>query len=482
MEILAKLVEALTKEEARFYKLYAQRYQTDEPRKDILLFDFYRQKISEEEIIKKMYPSGDKNAFYRIKNRLATDIFKCLVLEYFFIKDSLLPVNYYALAKLFFLRNEYILSHYLLKKAEKAALSAEDFEVLDIIYTLFIKLSHDVVIINPEIFIGKRKENYRRLQLYREIDDVLAAVDYRLKISQNYEAPQDNKLSIELLQKTVQDLSESAEVRISIKLRLKLFSALSKILLQKHDFPALEAYLLETLYQFEQEHLFKENNHEDKLKMLNFLINSLFMNGKYEESLRFTEIFGKEIEAFDKLHYDKFIFFYYNSLVINYSRLNPQKAIEILESLKENVALKQQPFYQNFIYLNLSVLYFDAKNFKKSIKELTQLYLHDSYKDMAAELKCKIAIAELIIRYQLQDEDIFLKRIEQVQKDYAKQIETQFRDREFLRLLTQLGRFRGERNKKEELKAAAQGFMKNTQASDAEIIKYNQWLQSLYPV
>lgn len=477
MDILPRLIEALSKEEVRFYKLYAQRYQTEEPRKDLLLFDLLRQKLDDESILTRVYPDGDRNAFYRLKNRLMTDLFKSLVLEYFFVKDTLLPVNYYALAKLFFTKNEYQLAHYLLKKAEKAALASEDFEALDLIYSLFIKLSHDIVNINPVTFIKKRQENAQQLRMLREIDDTLAAVDYRLKITQNYDATQNS--NIELLQKTVNEFSQNLELQKSARLRIKLYSAISKILLQNHDFPTLEAYIKDQYQLFEAEQVFRENTHEEKLKMLNFLINSLFKNEKYEESLYYNEIFGREIENYNRIHYDKYIFFYYNSLVINYSRLDSKKAIEILENLKESNTLKHHPFYLNFIYLNLAVLWFDNGNYKKSIKELTQLYIHESYHDMATDLKFKIAVAELIIRFEAQEDDVFMRRYEQIRREFAGSIAISSREHKFLNLLFYLARSQYEKQKPADLKAHIEEFMNTTEASDSEIIFYNDWLENV---
>ena len=40
-----------------------------------------------------------------------------------------------------------------------------------------------------------------------------------------------------------------------------------------------------------------------------------------------------------------FLFFYYNSLVINYSVLDKEKAIHILEEAKQNEHIKQLPTY-----------------------------------------------------------------------------------------------------------------------------------------
>jgi len=54
---------------------------------------------------------------------------------------------------------------------------------------------------DPKMFIEKRKINLEKLERIREIDQVLAAVSYQLKISQNYSS--EGKSFITMLEKMV---------------------------------------------------------------------------------------------------------------------------------------------------------------------------------------------------------------------------------------------------------------------------------------
>ncbi|MDB4655472.1 hypothetical protein OAE48_01355, partial [Flavobacteriales bacterium] len=132
-----------------------------------------------------------------------------------------------------------------------------NLELLDLIYTEFIRLSQEMLNINPETYIFKRQENESKLKSIRQIDDVLATVKYKLKITQNF-SPVDNPV-VDMLQETVQKLTDSLELKGSSSLRFKIYQAASQILLSQHDFPNLEDYLRTTYSDFENEKLF--NNH-----------------------------------------------------------------------------------------------------------------------------------------------------------------------------------------------------------------------------
>src|SRR5689334_16882601 len=86
--------------------------------------------------------------------------------------------------------------------------------------------------------------------------------------------------------------------------------------------------------------------------------------------------------------------------------------------MKENEKICANNFYELFIYLNLAVVYFDKKDFHQSIRNLHKIYLLDGYKNADASLQFKIAIADLIVRYELHDADTLEYKLKQVKKDF----------------------------------------------------------------
>ncbi len=481
MDTLNQMVLGLNKEEIRFYKIYSSRVNSNQPRKDIELFDIIKKEqesFDEDAACQKLYPDGNKNPYYRLKNRLKSDLSRCLMLQHFDDEDVTQAINLYNLARHYMSRNLHSLAEHFLGKAEKRALAIENLELLDLVYTEYIRLSQEMLNINPETYILKRQENESRLKSLRQIDDILATVKYKLKITQNF-SPVDNPV-VDMLQETVQQLTDSKELKGSSALRFKIYQAVSQILLQQHDYQNLEDYLRVTFSDFENEKLFSKTNHQTKLQMLTLMVNALFKNDKSEESLEWAEKLKAGMEEFDHLHYDRFLFFYYNSLVINYSKVDMGKAISILHDLEHNEKLKKTPFYIVFVYLNLSIFHFDLGDYRESIKRLNQLYHHERFVNTAESLKFRIAILEILIRLELGDTDFLEYRMKQILKVFKEQIENQENVREsmLLNLISDMF-LKGKSLRSDEMKDRIKLFVKTTspRSEDAELVNYNGWLE-----
>ena len=195
-----------------------------------MLFNYIRKSgeaYNESYIFKKLYSNQDKNSFYRLKNRLQEDLGYNLSLLHFNKHESNNLFLLISLHNIFINRNQPTLASYYLKKAEKKAIQSENFEMLDIIYASFVKLSSDLPDINPESYIERRKSNAEKLNKIRETDQTLAAVTYRLKLSQNY-GKRDTGL-LKLLDNTIKEFAKNEEIRSSRTFQLRVFKAVSPV-------------------------------------------------------------------------------------------------------------------------------------------------------------------------------------------------------------------------------------------------------------
>jgi len=131
--------------------------------------------------------------------------------------------------------------------------------------------------------------------------------------------------------------------------------------------------------------------------------------------------------------------------------------------------------------MNLSILWFEKKDFHTSVKFLNKLYLHPEFKNADSGLKFKIAIAELIIRFELLDFDFLEVKIKQVKRQF-KTVLSDFansREKEFLSILGKMiGSPQLKSNKK--LVSIIQKFTSSKEdvLDDTEVINYSSWLSS----
>jgi len=476
---LYDVLENLSKEESRNLTIFLNRTNAHSDRKDVALFDYIRKNkdhIDEQQILSKLYNNSiDKNSFYRLKNRLLTEVNKSLLLLHFGKNEYINTLNVITLSKVFIEKSNYTIAFEYLIQAEQKATKNEFFDLLDLIYSDLIKLSYESVEFNPIEFIEKRKKNHKSLHVLQEIDDLLAALMYRIKISQNYST--HNYQFTDVLQKTINEFIDNDEVKKSPTLQFKIYHSISRILLQHRDYVSLEDYLKLTYSDFIKRGLFNKSNHDSKLQMLTYLVNSLFKNNKIEESLEATNNLYAAMSEFDNFLYNKYLFYYYNSLVINYQVSDKQKAIEVLLEAKTKTEIQQLPFYTIFIYLNLAVLYFDTSDFKNARKNLAKLKLSDHFKSMDNVFRLKVNVFELLTFYELGDIDLFDYQLNIIQKDFKDVLnkDDYKREKQFVEIVSKMDKLSAD-----ELKQKINSFYELTPENtltDNDIINYNEWLK-----
>lgn len=484
MKYLEQIIQSLTKEESRNYKLFINRTNESGERKDAQLFDLFKKMGpdgDEDEVFEKLYGKGDKNVYYRLKNRVWEDINLSLLIHNFNSGDVNYIFNQVLLSRIFQQKQQHKIALHYLHRAEKKATAIESYELLDLIYNELIKLSHEILEINPEEYINRRKENRVKLNHLQEIDDILAVLIYNVKTSQTFSG--GNEQINKMLERTINSFAQSKEVKNSTQLRFRIYHSLSRILLQQQDYESLETYLLKTYNEFNQEKLFNKNNHDTKLQMLTYITNALYKNGKIEQSLEYAGRLREAMSEFNGMLEDKYLFFYYNSLVNNYGRSNTAKAIEILNEAKEKDVIKKHPVYIGFVYLNLAVSYYAFGDVRSALKNLVKLYMHDSFKTLDESFRLKIAVAELIVRYQLKDVEFITKKINQVRKEFAGLLkEKNFqKDDSLLEIIQLMLKSDKPRTDKELLQRVAK-FRKTFAPgkAESEIIDYNEWLDSVF--
>jgi len=213
MQILQSIIQSLSKEELRYFKIYISRLNYGEDRKDIALFEMFKEKaesLDEDEAARLLYGGKDKNAYYRLKNRLLQELNKSLMLQHIEEEDSKIQF-FYALYKLFDTKKNKEAAAYYLKQMEKIATEQKNHQWLDILYSEAINFSLKDTDINPLEYIKKRAANYEVLNRLREMDQVLAAISYQLKISQNYSSKKNDIFL--LLEQMIKKYSDDSNLK-----------------------------------------------------------------------------------------------------------------------------------------------------------------------------------------------------------------------------------------------------------------------------
>lgn len=400
---LHEILTYLTKDDLRSYKIFATRTQDNDDRKDIQLIDHVRKGYSEESFIKKHYGSN-RNAYYRLKNKLIEDIAKSLTIQYWSKNSMIEFFNHLLISQVFLMKDEHKFAWQYMKKALKVAEKEDDPQMKDFVLTEMIKHSSKLNNIDLINLIEQRQKNRKILFKTHQIDDIIAVLENRIKTTQNL-IKKDESLQ-EWVNDFISQIKDIDEEIINSKtLRLKLTKVLMKALSQEQNYQVLESYLKDAIHYLEESKFFTKNNHQEYIELVIYLLNTLSYNNKLEESLELNKKLKTLLEAYDRKFYKKYAFFYYNNLVNIYSQLNPKKGLEIISEFIEAESPNPESKEMYFVLIQQLLLYYKTNQLKDSLKQVSKIKIHNHHQVMNLEFQFNLFISELILKHELKDYD-----------------------------------------------------------------------------
>ena len=471
--VLNSIIQSLSKQEIRFFKLFIKR--TDyKKRKDVDLFDFMKKKggdLKIKDALKKL--DTNTNNYHQIKNRLYHELNNSMVWQHIWKDNQSKSFSYVLLARVYKDKGELELAFHYLKYAEKEAKDSELYEILSIVYTETIQLSHELISIDVDKYIALKRENILILSEIDEVDLLLAKVMYDIKTKQNF-GRTDLSLS-KLIKSKYSKISKDKKLVNSSRFKMRLFKMYSRLLLQDRDYKLLEKFLIESYKEFKKDKLFDRSNHNEKLTLLTYLTNCLCKNKKHKESLKYAELLLISMKEYDSFLHDKYLFFYYNILVSNYAKTDKDKALDYLNKASNNEVIKKLPSYISFIYLNKSLIYFHEDNFIDAQKNMSRLILQEDFLLLDKAFQLKVLIADVIIRFKNGQHNI-IDKIKDIRRNHKQLLldEEYVRDSEMINIISK----KINDEDIEDDKKRILSYMSDYDSEDLDIISYNLWLRN----
>lgn len=474
--MLSELIGSLSKEEVRHFKLLSKAVLKKGERLDVELFDHLRKGKKETKVssFEERYYNGNINAFYRLKNRLSRQVSKTLL--HLHHADDLHHevLECIKLGRVFYKREEYGLCEFYLKKAEKKAIKLDDYDYLNIIYREMISLSFEIESLNPEQLIEKQKRTYEKQIKVKELNNVVAIVKHQLRRTQNLK---NDSITIDtLLRDTIDRYANDKNLLESYQFQYSIYQIISQFLLSQQNWSELFSFVNERYNSFEENGYFDKNNHESKLQMLTYLVNAAFKKGDLNVSLAKTEELYDEMLKYEKVYYHKYLFFYYQALVLSYSETNPIKAIRVLNEIKDDKEFISNPYYVQFVLLNLSLLYLAQHQPNKALESIQSLLSSASYKTFDDGLKIHLQMLQMVILYECEQYDSLLIQLKKHINENDKRKE--FR---WMKVLFRITR-RDEYELSESLAMEVQSLIKLLNLNKGELSElydFNRWINEI---
>jgi len=468
---LDTIVQSLSKEEVRFFKLFLNR--TDNKnRKDVDLFDYMKKKkgdFTTKDVLKKL--ETNPNNYYQIKNRLYHELNNSMVWQHIWKDNQSKSFSFVLLSRVYKNKGELELAFHYLKKAENEAIDSELYEVLSIIYSEIIKISHELLSIDVDYYIELKRNNIKILSEIDEMDLLLAKIMYDIRTKQNF-GKSDISL-VKLIKTKYGKISKEKNLVSSTRFRIRLFKMYSRLLLQERDYQSLEKFLIESNNEFGKDKLFNRSNHNEKLTLLTYLTNCLYKTKKYKQSLKYSEQLLISMKEYDSFLYDKYLFYYYNMLVLNYAKTDKKKALDYLNKASKSEAIKRLPSYNAFIYLNRSLIYYYEDNYKESQKNIARLIMQEDFLLLDKSFQLKILVTELMIRILISNKNLDNK-FKDIKKNYKSLLEEENHLREKIMIGLLSKKINNEDIEGDQEKLLS--YMSDYDSEDIDIISYNSWL------
>lgn len=479
MQILHQIVHTMNKEEIRAFKLFIDRIQTSDDRKVTQLFDLIKKSddlLTNETILQKLPKIGNLNSLYQLKNRLRKYIDHSQHAFIFSYNPELEALQLYQLGKQWFLRQEYKLAGDYFEKSSKIAEKHQLLDILELVYSGLIKASIHLTDINPQVYIDLRKQNLKKLNSIKSLDEIITNLSYKLSISQ--QAEKKNEQTTLILKETLEEFAKTPDLSSSPAMRLRLAEGLAGLLLQQHKYYELANFLEENLSKLEEDGVFDEYNHDLKLKLKTWLTNSFFKSDQIDKSIKAAENLKESMLEFNSAFYDKYFIFYNSALIYANTVNNMPEAIRILRETILNPVLEKHPIYGLIVHLNLALCLFETKQLKPAMKQIASLQRLAAFKQADLDLKLKIEFSELIMRAEGQEWDTVLLRGNQIFKEYKVNLSNRQPMNDLLIILLKIAKKDGQKTEKLKVEIKEWLITYKSVLPEVQVIDIYEWVKN----
>lgn len=487
MDILERIIENLTSDEVRRFKILSNRFKADEEKKLLVLFDAIRAgnyKEVEADIVRQLYGSVDartKNTYYRLRNKLLSNLEKSLLFYHYNYKNSIESLSNLQLSMLYHERGLYREAFYSLKKAEKVALEQDQFQILEVIYSEMVRLAvhHNVSI---DQVINRRRVNQEKIDFLRANQEVLGMVTQSL-MRRNFSKSKSSSSLIETLESIQSQLEEHKHLFQSASGRIMILRTVVSILIQKSAWTNLANYTSQVFEEFAQEKIFNADNHPTRLMLLIWRINALHKLLRLEDAAPVIDQLGKDLKLFKRQNFNEFAFHFYSAKAFNLKyngELND--AEKVIHHSLSNPEVNYHPTNEVYLLISLADQQFCQEEFLKATQTIEKLESHAGAQQLDKELMLYIQIFKSILLYESGETEQTEKQISGLRKKFKKLLKDEFYGKadRFLELISRLNTARKE-GKRVMLRSAYESYVKEFDRSEIggnEIIMYELFLQS----
>jgi hypothetical protein len=484
MDDLQQIIHSLTKSEQKDFRHFIQRNRYKSSRVDLDLFNLFTadKEYGKEEILLALYGEKvDRNNYHSTRKRLIKHLNDFIYLQQIDDDESLEAVisKNLILIRHLFSHNLEKLAWKNLQKTEKLALKGELNHQLQLIYELQIE-HYDGHYLSDSL-----KELVKRRKEFAE----LAREDQNLKIIGSFVRQELDKVKIQAqeldLDRVLDLLLNTFEMKDSLfrrpKLRYNFVLIARGIILANKEFYSFEEYVIGNYEKIDASGYF-DNRPSHRVNMLYIVSHTLYRNKKFADAIQYLDEMKGYLNAVNKGVYNRLNPRYYllRAACENFQG-NLEQSIEILETLQSEKFINREDEFNAKI--NLSIYYFEQKDYKKANRILQNLGHTDNWfeKNMGVEWRIKKNLIDVIYQYELGRTEIAMDRIYSLERIHA----NLFKTKKYNRVVVFLGLMKEVIKRPHQVQS--ESFLQRVESSfdwvekereDLQAMSYYAWLKS----
>ncbi len=421
MDKLQELINTLSEDDKREFRVFINRQKSKKQRKDLDLFELICVNTPVKEIQSKLYTIPNKVAYHTLRKRLLKHLTDFVVLKQ--IDDDTTATSsisgQISLATYLFNNKSDEFAWRILTGAEQSAIENDQYELLNNIYHLQIEKSDNE-------FSTDINDIYKKW----EANKVLVDENERINIAYNFIKKEINVVIRSGENKNVNSIIDDLLTKYKLKdvvfkrpeILFKVLDLTRRVMLSRKDFYNFEPYIIHTYEKLNTKHGFSKKNHFYKINILYMIAHVLYRNRKFNESNGYLSQMHDSMLENNKAYYKQFYPKHLMLQAANFSFLNNNnESITLLENIKPN-ALSKLPLEEQInIKFNLSIYYGYSEQYKKSNFILQTLNHSDNWliKKMGIEWVLKKNMIEIMIQYELENYEISLNRIRSFERNFS---------------------------------------------------------------
>ncbi|MBL4623745.1 MAG: hypothetical protein JKY42_01170 [Flavobacteriales bacterium] len=416
MDNLAEIIQTLSTENHKEFRIFINRNKSKKKRKDFELYQILKANtiLKPQEIIQTLYPDSKNTvAYHALRKRLLTHLTDFLVFKRLEEDTTAASVimGLHSLASYLFDHQNSRLAWKHLKRAEELAIANEQFELLNSLYNLMIEKANTDFAEELHSILEKRKINKTKVEEEERVNIAYSLIRKKLN---EHKAGKKNLNFDTIIREILQSFSLETIINQRPKILYKIMTITRSAIIATKDFYSFEPYIIAQFKQVEKLQGFSKSNHYYKVNLLYMIAHVLYRNRKFEASLQYLELLLSDLMKYDAL--------YFKGLFHKYTLLNAsclaflgknKVAIEITEDFIENHSNDIPEEARLNALINLMIYNFQVEDYKKSIKWVLQIQHTDQWceKKMGKEWVLKKNLMEMILQYEMGNIDIVLNRI-----------------------------------------------------------------------